>query len=277
MVVAELALYLATPVDRTTRSLGLLWESVTLWSRGLRHRKLWAAHHARCQAAVGQAVSELRQRRKVLVLGSGLVRDVPLDQLCAVFDEVILVDAVHLPLVRLAMARRPKVRLVTRDLSGIMPWLAGTAAGRGDPVADFVADEAIDLIISANLLSQLAWPVEDWLEEDAKRAARFPADLPRLCIAWHRDDLRRFRGRVCLLSDVEMTERDRSGTVTDRLDLMRGASLPPPDESWDWTVAPFGEAARDREYVHRVGAWRDFNSVEAKRGEPLSRMGEGQG
>lgn len=264
MIFAELALYLATPVDRTTRSLGLLWESVTLWSRGIRHRKLWAGHHARCQAAVKDVIATLVRRRKVLVLGSGFVRDVPLPELCAAFEEVILVDAVHLPLVRLAMARRRNVRLVTRDLSGIMAWLAGKAQGRADPVADFVADAAIDLVISANLLSQFAWPIEDWLEEDEMRASRFPADLPRRCIAWHLDDLRRFKGRVCLLSDVEMTERDRAGTITDRLDLMRGEPLPPPDESWDWVVAPFGEAAKDREYVHRVCAWRDFRPVPVK-------------
>lgn len=260
MVLAELALYVATPVDRTTRSLGLLWESVTLWSRGLRHRRLWATHHARCQAVVNEVVAVLERRRKALVLGSGMVRDVPLARLCEAFEEVILVDAVHLPPVWLAMARRPKVRLVTRDLSGVMAWLAGEAAGRADPVADFVADEAIDLVISANLLSQLAWPVEDWLEEDEKRAARFPADLARRCIAWHLDDLGRFRGHVCLLSDVEMTERDRAGAVTDRLDLMRGESLPPADEGWDWLVAPFGEAAKDREYLHKVCAWRDFRA-----------------
>lgn len=261
MIFAELALYLATPVDRTTRSLGLHWESITLWSRGVRHRRLWAEHHARCQAAVSDVVAGLKQRRKVLVLGSGLVRDVPLDALCEAFDEVILVDAVHLPLVRLRMARRRQVRLVMRDLSGIMPWLAGKADGRIDPVADFVADEAIDLVISANLLSQLAWPVEDWLEEDVARPARFPADLPRRCVAWHLEDLRRFSARVCLLSDVEMMERDRAGNVTDRLDLMRGESLPPPDESWDWMVAPLGEAVKDRDYVHRVCAWRDFRAA----------------
>ncbi|RDJ20680.1 hypothetical protein DWF00_05245 [Bosea caraganae] len=257
MIFAELALYLTTPVDRTTRSLGLLWESITLWSRGVRHRRLWAEHHANCQAVVTGAMAGLKQRRKVLVLGSGLVRDVPLDRLCEAFEEVVLVDAVHLPLVRLRMVRRPKVRLVTRDLTGIMPWLAGKVEGRSDPVADFVADEAIDLVISANLLSQLAWPVEDWLEKEAARAPRFPADLPRRCVAWHLEDLRRFKGRVCLLSDVEMIERDRSGAITDRLDLTRGEALPAPDESWDWVVAPFGEAARDRDYVHRVCAWRN--------------------
>jgi hypothetical protein len=258
-MLAELALRLITPAGRMTRRLGLLSESTALWARGLRHRKAWAAHHGRCRAVVADVLAALPSRRCVVVLGSGLVRDVPLDLLCASFARVLLVDAVHLPPVRLRMAFRRKVTLVTRDLSGVMGWLAGESERRVDPVADLVADAGIDLVISANLLSQLAWPVEDWLEENPERAAAFPADLPARCIAWHLDDLARFPGRVVLLSDVEMVERDRAGAVIERLDLMRGVALPVPDESWDWPVSPFGEIGRDREAVHRVGAWRNFS------------------
>jgi hypothetical protein len=150
------------------------------------------------------------------------------------------------------------VTLLTRDLTGTMGWLAGDTTGRTDPLADLAGDPALDLVVSANLASQLAWPVADWLDDHPQRAAALPANLPADCIRWHLDDLRRCRGRVVLLSDVAMVERDRAGQMTDRLDLMRGNILPPPDESWDWPVAPFGEAARDRETVHRVGAWRDF-------------------
>ena len=124
--------------------------------------------------------------------------------------------------------------------------------------AGLVAYPAVDLVVSANLLSQLAWPVADWLEDNPARAAALPDDLPARCIAWHLDDLARFKGHVCLISDVEMVERDRAGTITDRLDLTRDVTLPAPDESWDWPVAPFGEAERDRESIHRVGAWRNF-------------------
>jgi hypothetical protein len=53
-----------------------------------------------------------------------------------------------------------------------------------------------------------------------------------------------------------MVERDREGAIHERLDLTYGVPLPPEDESWLWPVAPFGEAERDREYVHRVCAWR---------------------
>jgi ethanolamine utilization microcompartment shell protein EutS len=192
------------------------------------------------------------------VLGSGLVRDVPLAALCDSFGEVVLVDIVHLPLVRLRLWRQDKVGLLTRDLTGVMAWLAGEAEGRQDPLADLVADETVDLVVSANLLSQLAWPVADWLEDHPARAGAFPADLPARCIAWHLGDLARFRGHVCLIGDVEMVERDREGAIHERLDLTYGVPLPPEDESWLWPVAPFGEAERDREYVHRVCAWHRF-------------------
>lgn len=261
MALAEIALYLLTPADRAARRLGLLWESVRLWSRGARHRRLWQAHHERCHAVVERAMAGLPRRRKVLVLGSGLVRDVPIDRLCAGFEQVVLVDIVHLPLVRLRLAARRNVTLLRRDLGGVANWLAGQDLGRRDALVDFVADETVDLVISANLLSQLAWPVEDWLEADPERGKSFPADLPRRCIAWHLADLGRFGGRVCLLTDVAMTERDRQGQIVDRLDLMRGEAMPPPQESWDWTVAPFGEAERDREYVHRVHGWHDWRAA----------------
>jgi hypothetical protein len=257
-MLAELALRALTPAAPMARRLGLLQESVALWSRGFRQRKAWEPHHARCRALVADVAAALPRRRKAVVLGSGLVRDVPLAALCDSFGEVVLVDIVHLPLVRLRLWRQDKVGLLTRDLTGVMAWLAGEAEGRQDPLADLVADEAVDLVVSANLLSQLAWPVADWLEDHPARAGAFPADLPARCIAWHLSDLARFRGRVCLISDVEMVERDREGAIHERLDLTYGVPLPPEDESWLWPVAPFGEAERDREYVHRVCAWRRF-------------------
>ena len=262
-MLAELALRALTPAEPLARRFGLLQESVALWSRGLRQRRAWADHHARCRKLVAEIAAALPSRRKAVILGSGLVRDVPLDQLCRQFEEVVLVDIVHFPLVRLRLLPRRNIRLLTCDLTGAMAWLAGEAEGRADPLADLIADEAVDFVVSANLLSQLAWPVADWLEDHPERAATLPADLPARCIAWHLDDLARFRGRVCLISDVEMVERERDGAIHDRLDLMYGVTLPPEDQSWPWPVAPFGEAARDREFVHRVCAWRDFGRSRA--------------
>lgn len=259
-MLAELALHALTPANPLARRFGLLREGIALWSRGLRQRKAWEAHQARCRTIIAEVAAALPRRRKVVVLGSGPARDIPLDALCASFDEVVLVDIVHLPLLRLKLWRQSKVRLVSRDLTGAMAWLAGEAKGRQDPLADLANDDSVDLVISANLLSQLAWPVAEWLEDNPARATALPDNLPARCIAWHLDDLARFKGCVCLISDVEMVERDREGTIHDRLDLMFGIALPKEDESWLWPVAPFGEAERDREYVHKVCAWRQYES-----------------
>lgn len=259
-MLAEFALRALTPAAPLARRFGLLREGVALWSRGLRQRKAWEPHHARCRAIIAEVAAALPRRRKVVVLGSGPARDIPLDVLCASFDQVVLVDIVHLPLLRLKLWRRPKVSLLSRDLTGTMTWLTGEAEGRQDPLADLVADDSVDLVISANLLSQLAWPVADWLEDNPARAAALPGDLPARCIAWHLADLARFNGHVCLISDVEMVERDRIGAIHERLDLMYGVDLQKEDESWLWPVAPFGEAEREREYVHKVCAWRRFGA-----------------
>jgi hypothetical protein len=257
-LLAEFTLWLATPASRMTRRLGLVSESVALWARGRRQRKAWAGHHQRCRALIESVVAELPRHRTVAVLGSGLLRDIPLPLLRERFGRVLLIDAVHLPQIRLAAAFQPDVSLMTRDLSGVMGWLDGKRDGRADPVSDLVADETLDLVISANLMSQFGWPIADWLDDNPARAAHVPHDLAARCIAWHRDDLVRFSCRVVLLTDVEMAERDRSGSVVERFDLMRGTALPAPDESWGWQVAPFGEEAAGRETVHRVCGWRDF-------------------
>jgi ethanolamine utilization microcompartment shell protein EutS len=253
----EALLHIITPVPRSLRRMGLLRDSIALWSRGARRRRDWRPHEARSHDAVRQAVATVARRRKAVVLGSGLVRDIPLADLVETFEEVILVDAVHLPFVRARMALQPKVRLLTRDLTGLADWLAGTTQERADPLADLAADPTVDFVLSANVLSQLPLGVESFLEANPARAAALPQDIADRTVADHLADLGRFRGAVCLLTDVEMREEDRQGLVVDRLDLMRGHVLPPPFTSWDWTVAPFGEIERDRRYVHRVHvSWR---------------------
>lgn len=257
----EFLLQFATTAPRGLRRMELVRDSIGLWSRGTRRRGDWQPHEARCHAAVRQTLATLGRRRKAVVLGSGLVRDVPMAALLAGFEEVVLVDAVHLPFIRARMALQPKVRLVTRDLTGLSGWLGGEAQNRADPVADFAADRDVDVVLSANLLSQLPLGVDTFLEANRRRAAELPADLAERSVAWHLADLARFRCAVCLLTDIEMREEDRQGRVVDRLDLMRGQVMPPPADAWDWTVAPFGEIERDRRYVHRVHAYPDWRKA----------------
>jgi hypothetical protein len=263
-MIPELILRLLTR-EVSHRGLGFTADGVALWSRATRRRRDWAPHEARCHAVVREAMADLPCRRTVVVLGSGLCRDVPLDALAAAFARVVLVDAVHLPPLLRRLRRYPNVSCLTRDLTGCADWVLRTGRERVDPVGDLVADPTVDLVISANVLSQLPLPLERRIE--GGRAPHVPPDLPDQVVRWHLEDLSRFTARVCLLTDIECRDVAVSpgAPVLARLDLLRGAVLPEPDATWDWTVAPPGEVDRGIALVHRVHAYRD---LAAARGRP---------
>lgn len=251
-MLAELALRLLTTAPADIRRLGLVGDAVALWSRATRRRADWAPHEARCHAIVERAVAGLPRHDTVVVLGSGLCRDVPVESLASRFSRVLLVDAVHLWPVRRRLRRVSNVEFVTCDITGAATWITGLAEGRSDALARFRDDAAVDLVISANLLSQIAVGPEDWLDDHPARARALPPDLAQQLILWHLDDLARFACPVCLLTDVEMRRIDRAGAVLEQMDLVADADLGAPDEAWDWLVAPYGEIGRNVARVHRV-------------------------
>ncbi|MGL4437720.1 MAG: hypothetical protein ACRCUE_00455 [Bosea sp. (in: a-proteobacteria)] len=256
-MLAELALWLGTPVPRALRRHGLLRESVGLWSRGLRQRKAWAAHNANCRRVVADCVGALSSLRTVVVLGSGLLRDVPMDLLLARFERVVLVDAVHLWPVRLAQGFRSKITFVTRDLTGVLISLgAGETVTRTDPLADLARDPHVDLVISANLLSQLALPIVRAIDVGQV----MDHELPRRVIEAHLADLAAFNARICLLTDMSYSEVNAAGNVVQTVDLLHGVTLSSPDEAWDWPVSPLGEEDAHAAYVHHVGGWADWKA-----------------
>ena len=128
--------------------------SVNLWARANRCRADWADHEKRTKAAILSAAESCRQRRTVVVLGSGLLRDVPVAELSRLFNTVVLVDLVHLASVRswLAIKRFTNIRLIERDLSGLDALPAGEAV---EPLSFLRQVPYLDLVVSANLLSQI--------------------------------------------------------------------------------------------------------------------------
>ena len=70
-MLAELALHALTPATPLARRFGLLREGIALWSRGLRQRKAWEPHQARCRAIIaevaGSEVAEANAEAKAQV------------------------------------------------------------------------------------------------------------------------------------------------------------------------------------------------------------------
>lgn len=220
------------------RTLAEVNSSVRLWARARRCARDWAPHEDNCRAFVAAQMPE--RGRVAVVLGSGLLRDVPVEELARRFDAVRLYDLQHLASVRL-WARAKGLRnisFIERDLSDGL---------------DFLRDDAeIDLVVSANLLSQLGVAAE--------RMGIDPAEV----IATHLEGLRAAPGRRLLLTDIAFEVILKDGSVSEGHDLMHGVTLPQADARWPWTVAPYGELDPAYKAVHRVvgieiGGRHDFS------------------
>lgn len=248
-MIGEALHWLATPAPLSRRLDGSLSAAVGLWSRSRRCAAAWQPHHARCRAVVEAAVEGLPARRTVVVLGSGLLLDLPLATLARRFDRVVLVDLVHLLAARRAARRHRNVTFLARDLSGASDFLAGRSGTLTDPLLEFSADRTVDLVVSSMLLSQMPLPYSE--------RSDLP-DLPRRIVENHLAGLRAFDGRVALVTDLGFRRIDRADAVVREVDLLHGVALPEPAERWEWTVAPFGEELRLTRRVHSIAAWPDF-------------------
>ena len=238
------ASYLVSP----RRVAGEIHSSVNLWARARRCARDWSGHEAQCHAFVLKAIEALPQRRVAVVLGSGLLRDVPIEALSKSFDEVRLYDLQHLASVRAwALLKGLKnLTFVCRDLSG---YAAPKVDGGSEPQPlAFLSDiPGLDLVISANLLSQIGIG----LGRAAQAEGMPESTVPRLIRA-HVDGLAALPGKACLLTDVDYEIIGQAGTVLERDDLMHGIALPAAEAEWPWTVAPYGELDPLYQAVHRV-------------------------
>lgn len=229
------------------RKSGDINSSVMLWARARRCARAWAEHERNCRSFALKAMEGLPQRRVAAVLGSGLLRDVPIEALSRAFREVRLYDLQHLASVRAwaALKGLGNLRFEHRDISG----LSGIAAGAAPKPLDFLDEIAdLDFVVSANVLSQIGIGLGRSAGKD------LPEDTIPLLLQAHVDGLKSLPAHSCLLTDISYEVTDKAGMVLERDDLMHGIALPAPEAEWPWPVAPFGEADPDCQAIHRVVA-----------------------
>lgn len=223
--------------------------SVNLWARANRCAKSWAEHENNSRQFVLQSARKLKQRRTAVVLGSGLLRDVPHDALVAMFDTVVLVDLVHLASLqaKLRLNAKKNVRIANRDLSGFDEILAGKEA---EPLDFLRRVPYLDFVVSANLLSQIGTGAHHRLERE--KITNAPDDLLPKLIQTHVDALAGLPCKVCLVTDTSFDVIGKDGSLQQHEDLLHGIEISSPTAAWEWPLAPLGEESRDYRIVHHV-------------------------
>jgi hypothetical protein len=261
-MLTELFTYLTMPCPRYVRHMDYLYEAIAMRGRFRRNRAAWQPHLDRSKQFIRSAAERCSNRTKAVILGAGLLLDVPLDELSTLFQEVVLADIILLPEVRRHVKRYRNVRLLQLDVTNMAGKLhENILQGRHElPEAAFpvpALDENTGLVVSLNILSQL-WVMP---RAYAMKKLRYldEEQLDEWCgriVRSHYDFLNALHCDVSLIADHEFIKRDRSGNIVSRDSTVYDLSLLAPDESWIWNIAPSGE---ERRYLSKelvVGAWR---------------------
>lgn len=253
-MLAELLRQLVTPCPRYVRAMGYLDEQVSIKARHDRCRRAWEPHLERTRNVIRAAMRRCPRRRKAVVFGSGMLLDVPLAELAAAFDQVVLVDVVH-PLG--AGWRLANVTALAAELTGTAETVYRRAHRGGEPLPRvapqlFCDDAEVDLAASVNLLSQLAYLPCKYLADAGTYPAAEVTAFGRDIVRAHLDYLRRLPGVVALICDLERLTVDHTGALVERKSALRGVPLPWSGEEWVWDLAPRPEASPVYSYQRRV-------------------------
>lgn len=264
-MILELLGNLLTPCSRAWRTVGYLRGQNGIKVRYRQCRQEWTPHLERTKQAIRDAVSLCPQRRKAVILGSGLLLDIPLADLSRTFREVVLVDVVH-PLSVFCRAKWYRnVRLVRADVTGTATELLRIARTPSAPLPHatprlFCDDAEVDFVASVNLLSQLPHLPTAYLDKNAPRPERETDAFARQLIESHLDYLQRLPGVVSLITDVEKQQVDRNGKVIQQFDLLYDVRPPRHDDDWLWAHVPINHLSPEWAYQRRVIAVRNVKS-----------------
>ncbi len=257
-MISELITWATTPCAPQARKLGFLYEAIAMQSRLSRCAHAWRPHLTQSQTFIQRCAEAQPKGGVALIFGSGLSVDLPQSFLLSHFDEIWLVDMVHL---RQATQRwqgegKEKVKFITHDVTESLDALLN-----GELIAPlpsrWLGKTQIRLVVSANLLGQLPILPMSWLSRQGKYSEDQIEVWASMLLQAHLDYLQMFRQQgsaVCLISDMEW--RFEEGVqVREVMDAWRGLDQPAPQEQWEWQIAPRGEFRVNRSQKNWVGAW----------------------
>lgn len=259
-MLAEFWRYWTTFAPERVRRHGYLSRLIALEFRARRCRAAWAPHLARCQDFIRTAARLAPRRDVAVIVGSGLLLEVPLEDLARDFARVFLIDMFHMPAVRRRVRRFENVTLLTGDVTGVFAAIKdGRAPGPHQPAppAKIPHLTEADLAVSCNCLTQLAGPFVAQLERTPGFSDLDADRIAYQIMAHHAEAFaKRAHGVSAIITDIERHIMAGVHTI-ERIDLLKALKLPPTpththNEEWNWRIAPRGEEDPKHDIEHIV-------------------------
>lgn len=246
---------LRTRSSKTAREWGYVYQNVSLKFRARRCAKAWRGHLEHSRAWVREQMQRI-QPKSVMVIGSGLLLEVPREELLKVAERVYLVDLVHAPEIRKWAARNPKITLIEKDISGLLGVLrkdTGAFQIKNIPWEHLPPWDlpSVDLVISANLLSQIPLLISETVTMSSETYERFA----RAVRDQHLERLLAQAPQALLFADFETRYIDRKGQCLKSESFEVNLRTFKADREWLWEIAPFGESSLHYRVEMRVKAF----------------------
>lgn len=250
--------YFKTRGTQTAKEWGYIYQNVSLKFRARRCAAAWKSHNENCHQLIREHMQKV-QPKSVMVIGSGLLLEVPMEDLLASAEQIYLVDLVHAPEVRKMAAKHPKITLIDKDISGLLGVLkknAGILELRTIPwrqLPDWNMP-VVDLVISANLLSQIPLMISEIISMNSDTYADFAQSVRDQ----HVERLLNQGKSVLLFADFETRYIDRDGDLLklESYDVyLRSLQA---GREWLWEISPYGEVSRNYKIEMLVKSYWKF-------------------
>lgn len=233
------------------RQAGLVQEVAAIAGKYQRNTKAWQPHLEQTRAAITIAIKKADPAEPILILGSGLGLDLPLQALNSHPAGALLFDAVKPPQLAAKLKQYPNIKFELRDVTGLLEEFYNNYSDRKIIPPGFapLPLTGFSLAISVNMLSQIPLSF----------AKSPPEDDTEICLMAaiqqaHIMTLKAMDCNTLLISDHERhVGKDGDTEVITTV-------APPlwpcnPEHEWDWHIAPKGENRNGLTTTLKVGVW----------------------
>jgi hypothetical protein len=237
--------FLRTRSSKVAKDWGFTYQNVSLKFRSRRCQKAWLPHVEQSHQLIKEHISMVKPK-SVLILGSGLLLEIPIEALLKSCEKIYLVDLVHAGSVRAIAKRHPQIELIEQDISAVLgfvkkgqsPFQVSSVPWKHLPPWKL---PKVDLVISANLMSQIPLIIS---ESVAMSSAAYK-DFARKLRDEHIHRLLEQGTKALLFADFETQYIDREGnllkTESYTVNLKEMKYL----KEWLWQISPIGETSKD--------------------------------
>lgn len=237
--------YFTSKTSQEARHFGHLYETIAIIQREKRCHLFWKSHREECKKFIIRSISKMTQFDSVIIFGAGPLHEIPIEEISKAFKKIDLVDVVHLPTTIKKCSHLNNINFITSDVTELEEFILKNKIIYNRQPEKFLKDK-YDLVISANLISQIPHHLINFLRKNGKEkySEETLIKFANQVAKDHFDYITNFHCPAILITDSETQYFDKNENLIQTEKPFLDFDLPPPDHKWVWNLAPIPEMSK---------------------------------